>query len=105
LPVENEPTNATFMRGGRYRLGVRSMAQSIALALLVGVAVVAVGIAIVAMPLYLVARAADPTKGLDDPTVRDGLVGVAIPFGLVIGTVAGVWTGRWYRRGGRLPTE
>ena len=84
---------------------VRSMSRSVALAVVVGVAVVAVGIAIVAMPLFLVARVAGPSKGLDDPTVRTGLVGVAIPFGIALGTVAGVWTGRWYRRGGHLPTE
>jgi hypothetical protein len=83
---------------------VRTIPRSVALAVVVGVAVVAVGIAIVAMPLFLVARVADPHKGLDDPTVRTGLF-VAIPFGLLLGTVAGVWTGRWYRRGGHLPTE
>jgi Na+/H+ antiporter NhaA len=83
---------------------VRSIPRSIALATVVGVAVVAAGIAVVAMPLFLVARVADPTKGLDDPTVRTGLV-VAVVFGVVVGTAAGVWTGRWYRRGGHLPTE
>ena len=70
----------------------------------VGLAVVALGVAIVAMPIFLVARVADPAKGLDDPTVRTGLF-VAIPIGVLLGAVAGVWTGRWYRRGGHLPTE
>jgi hypothetical protein len=81
------------------------MARSIGLALLVGLAIAAVGIAVVAMPLFLFASVADPAKGLDDPTLHNGLVGVAIPFGVVAGTAAAVWTGRWYRRGGRLPTE
>ena len=43
-------------------------------------------------------------KGLDEPLIRNGLVKVAIPAGAVLGTLTGLIVGRWYRRGGRLPS-
>ena len=37
--------------------------------------------------------------------VRRGLFQVALPFGLVAGTAAGIAVGVWYGRGGRLPRD
>jgi hypothetical protein len=60
---------------------------------------------IVAMPLFALARFAEPGKGLDRPLVRDNLVHLALPAGAVAGVVVGAVVGRWYHRGGRLPSE
>ena len=79
------------------------------LAVGVGVAMtlvtVAVVFAVLAIPLFALARFAEPGQGLDRPFIRNGLLRVALPAGLVVGVVSGVAVGRWYRRGGRLPTE
>lgn len=66
------------------------------------VAGVAVAYSVVAIPLYLVAST-DPGQGLDRDLVRQGLVYVALPFGLISGIAGGVVVGVWYGRGGRLP--
>jgi hypothetical protein len=71
----------------------------------VGVACIAVIISIIAIPFFALARFADPGNGLDQPLIRTGLTKVALPAGLVLGSVAGLAVGRWYRRGGRLPEE
>ena len=79
------------------------------LAVGVGVAMtlvtVAVVFAVLAIPLFALARFAEPGQGLDRPFIRNGLLRFALPVGLVAGIVSGVAVGRWYRRGGRLPTE
>ncbi len=83
--------------------------RPVALALVVGaaVAVAAIGliISIIAIPFFALARFAEPGTGLDNPFIRTGLIKVALPAGLVLGTVTGLAVGRWYRRGGRLPEE
>jgi hypothetical protein len=83
--------------------------RPIVLALVVGVAVglacVGLIISIVAIPFFALARFADPGKGLDQPLIRNALTKVALPAGIVLGSLAGLAVGRWYRRGGRLPTE
>ena len=83
--------------------------RPIGLAIAVGVAVAlaAIGVvfSIVAIPVYTLARFAEPHHGLDEPMIRTGLLDVALPAGLVLGTLAGVATARWYRRGGHLPIE
>ena len=83
--------------------------RPIGLAVLVGLAVTlaAIGVvfSIIAIPIYTLARFAEPHHGLDEPMIRTGLLGVALPIGLALGALAGVATARWYRRGGHLPTE
>jgi hypothetical protein len=71
----------------------------------VAVAAIALVISIIAIPFFALARFADPGKGLDTPFIRTGLIKVALPAGLVLGTLTGLAVGRWYRRGGRLPEE
>jgi hypothetical protein len=46
----------------------------------------------------------EPARGVGRPGIRTGLVRVAIPLAAVVSVVAAAATGRWYRRGGRLPT-
>jgi hypothetical protein len=87
----------------------QDLKRSVGLAVLVGIGigftVVAVVFAIVAIPLFALARFAEPGRGLDRPLIRDNLLHVALPAGAVIGVLAGAIVGRWYRRGGHLPTE
>ena len=83
----------------------RTVLMAIAVGLAVGLAAVAIIVSIVAIPLFALARFADPGNGLDRPMIRDGLTHVALPAGAVLGTVSGLLVGRWYRRGGHLPTE
>jgi len=71
----------------------------------VGLAAIGIILSIIAIPFFALARFADPGNGLDQPFIRTGLINVALPAGLVLGTIAGAFVGRWYRRGGRLPTE
>ncbi len=71
----------------------------------VGLATVGIIVSIIAIPLFALARFAEPGHGLDEPVIRTGLVSVAIPAGLVLGTLCGLAVARWYHRGGRLPTE
>ena len=72
----------------------------------VGVGVAAMGIAfsIVAVPMFLLAST-EGDSGLDRDLVRTGLFVIALPFGVLMGLVAGVVVGVWYARGGRLPTD
>jgi len=83
----------------------RTVLTALAIGLGVGLAAVAIIVSIVAIPLFALARFADPGNGLDRPMIRDGLTHVALPAGVVLGTVSGLLVGRWYRRGGHLPTE
>ena len=71
----------------------------------VGFAAIALIVSIIAIPFFALARFAEPGKGLDEPLIRNGLLKVALPAGAVLGAVTGLAVGRWYRRGGRLPTE
>ena len=84
----------------------RSLLLATAVGLGLGLCVVAIVVAIVAIPLFALARATEPSGGvgLDRPVIRDNLIHVALPAGVVVGVVAGAVVGRWYRRGGRLPT-
>jgi hypothetical protein len=82
----------------------RSVLLAVGVGLAVGLAAVAIIVSIIAIPLFALARFAEPGKGLDEPLIRNGLVKVAIPAGAVLGTVAGLLVGRWYLRGGRLPS-
>ncbi|HEY9556256.1 MAG TPA: hypothetical protein VIR58_05950 [Acidimicrobiales bacterium] len=70
----------------------------------VGVACIAIAFSIIAIPLYVLAST-EPGSGLDRTLVRRGLFQVALPLGVVAGTVAGIVVGVWYSRGGRLPTD
>jgi hypothetical protein len=69
----------------------------------VGIAVAGITYSILAIPLYVIAQA-DP-DGLDRPMIRTAFFNVALPAGLLVGTVAGVVVGLWYGRGGRLPED
>jgi len=83
----------------------RPVLLALAVGAAVGVACIGLIISIIAIPFFALARFADPGKGLDQPLIRTGLINVALPAGLILGSVAGLAVGRWYRRGGRLPEE
>src|SRR4051794_931722 len=82
----------------------RSVALAVLVGLGIGLTIVAVVFAIVAIPLFALARFAEPGRGLDRPVIRDNLLHVALPVGLLAGLVCGAVVGRWYRRGGQLPS-
>jgi len=83
----------------------RPVLLALAVGLAVGLACVGLIISIIAVPFFALARFADPGKGLDEPLIRTALTRVALPVGLILGSLAGVAVGRWYRKGGRLPEE
>jgi hypothetical protein len=80
----------------------RAIGVSVLVGLVVALCVVAIGFSIIAIPLYMLARV-EPGSGIDRPVIRDGLLYVAIPVGLVLGAVVGTLVGVWYGRGGRMP--
>jgi len=71
----------------------------------VGLAAIGLVISIIAIPFFALARFAEPGRGLDEPLIRTGLVKIALPAGLILGSLTGLAVGRWYRKGGRLPSE
>lgn len=77
--------------------------MGIAVGLGVALAMVGIGVSIVAIPLFLLAQVIEPGSRIDHPFLREGLLGWAVPVGLVLGLVTGVAVGVWYGRGGRLP--
>lgn len=83
--------------------------RPVLIALVVGVAVglacIGLVVSIIAIPFFALARFAEPGKGLDEPLIRTALTKVALPAGIVLGSLAGFAVGRWYRKGGRLPQE
>jgi len=83
----------------------RPVLLALAVGAAVGLACIGLVVSIVAIPFFALARFADPGKGLDQPLVRTALTKVALPAGLVLGSLAGLAVGRWYRKGGRLPEE
>ena len=83
----------------------RTLLMALGVGAAVGLASIAIIVSIIAIPLFALARFAEPGHGLDEPLIRNGLVRVAIPAGAVLGTLTGLAVARWYRRGGRLPTE
>jgi len=83
----------------------RTVLVALAVGVAVGLACIGLVISIVAIPFFALARFADPGKGLDDPLIRTALTKVALPAGIVLGSLAGLAVGRWYRKGGRLPEE
>jgi hypothetical protein len=83
----------------------RTLLMALGVGAAVGLATVGIIVSIIAIPFFALARFAEPGHGLDEPLIRTGLVRVAIPAGVVLGTLTGLAVGRWYRRGGRLPTE
>ena len=83
----------------------RSVLLAVAVGVAVGLAAIGIVISIVAVPFFALARFTEGSKGLDQPLVRTALTKVALPAGLVLGSLAGLAVGRWYRKGGRLPEE
>lgn len=79
------------------------MLVGIGVGLGVAVAMVGIGVSIVAIPLFLLAQVIEPGSRIDHPFLREGLLGWAVPVGLVLGVVSGAAVGVWYARGGRLP--
>jgi hypothetical protein len=83
----------------------RPVLLAVVVGIAVGLAAIGLILSLIAIPFFALARFADPGNGLDQPFIRNGLTKVALPAGLVLGTIAGVFFGRWYRKGGRLPEE
>jgi hypothetical protein len=83
----------------------RPVLVAVAVGAAVGLACVALIISIIAVPFFALARFAEPGKGLDEPLIRTALTKVALPVGLILGSLAGFAVGRWYRKGGSLPEE
>lgn len=71
----------------------------------VGVLLGAAVLGAVALPLFFFAEAVEPGRGVDRPLVRNGLLGVAVPAGVIGAVVGGALVGRWYHRGGTWPRE
>ena len=75
----------------------------------------AVGVALGVLPFVVVAGLVgliviflgriQTTDFLDQPWVRTGILVFAPLAGTLAGVVVGVLAGRWYRRGGRLPSD
>lgn len=86
------------------RSKVRSTALGAAVGLGVGVAAMGIAFSVVAVPMFLLAST-EGDSGLDRDLVRTGLFAIALPFGALMGIVAGIVVGVWYARGGRLPTD
>jgi hypothetical protein len=82
----------------------RSVGVAVLVGLAVGLAALAIGVAIIAIPLFALARFAEPGRGLERPVIRDNLIHFALPAGAIAGTIVGGIVGRWYRRGGTLPS-
>lgn len=95
----SEPTSEV---GQRPR---RSVLLAVVVGVAVGLAAIGIVVSIVAVPFFALARFTEGSKGLDQPLVRTALTKVALPAGLVLGSLAGLAVGRWYRKGGRLPEE
>lgn len=93
---EREPTTPPTSTG-------RSVLVAVAVGVCVTFAVAGLVYSIIAIPLYLLAQS-DP-NGLDRPFIRNGFFHVALPAGAVVGSAAGAVIGRWYAKGGRLPTD
>lgn len=77
----------------------RPLGRSILLGVLIGLATGAIVYFLIAIPIYLVASF--ESNGMDRPIIRTGLLRVALPFGVLLGIVIGVVSGRWLRRGER----
>lgn len=86
------------------RSRVRTVLLGLGIGTGVGVVGIVVAFSIVAIPVFFIAST-EPGSGLDRDLVRTGLFQVAVPFGAVAGTLAGVIVGIWYGRGGRLPKD
>ena len=82
----------------------RSVLLAVAVGVAVALCIVAIGYALLAIPFYALAQI-EPQQGLDRPFIRDGITRIALPAGAVLGVASGAVVGRWYARGGRLPTE
>lgn len=76
----------------------RPLGRSILLGVAIGVSSAAIAYFLIAIPIYLVASF--ESNGMDRPIIRTGLLKVALPIGGLLGTVIGIVSGRWLRRGG-----
>jgi hypothetical protein len=83
----------------------RPWPRTIGVGALAGIAGFSFGLVAVALPLFGLARALELQRGLGRPVIRDNLLLLALPVACVTALACGVLVGRWYRRGGRLPTE
>lgn len=81
----------------------RPLGRSILLGVAIGFAAGAIVYFLIAIPIYLVASF--ESNGMDRPIIRTGLLKVALPFGVVLGTIIGGVSGRWLRRGGRWTVD
>ena len=100
-PVRTTPLQA---EGAIPRSKVRSVLLGLGIGFGVAVAAMALAFSIIAVPMFLLAST-EGDSGLDRSLVRTGLFAIALPFGVLVGTVVGSIVGVWYARGGRLPTD
>ena len=80
-----------------------ALSRSIALGVVIAVALAATVFFLIAIPFYTLASF-EP-NGIDRPIVRTGLFRIALPVGAVVGVVGGAVAGRWLHRGGRWTAE
>jgi hypothetical protein len=83
----------------------RPWPRSLAVAAAAALAGFSFGLVLVAAPLFGLAQALERNQGLDRPVIRDNLLAFALPVAVICAVLAGVLVGRWYRQGGKLPTE
>jgi len=93
--MEKRPEQQTGPAGRGLRVGI-------GLGIAVAVAVAALTYAVAAIPLYLLAQVSP--DGLDRPGFKTAFI-VALAVGGVLGLAAGIATGVWAHRGGRLPPD
>ncbi len=103
-PPRTTPLRARPAPDPAPRSKVRSTLLGVGVGLGIGVAAMGIAFSVVAVPMFLLAST-EGDAGLDRDLVRTGLFVVALPFGVLMGVVAGTVVGIWYARGGRLPTD
>ena len=79
----------------------RSLLVAIGLAIAVGTVMFVLIASLLTMPLFALARFTEAETALHRPWFTTGLR-IAASVGAVVGLGAGVWIGRFFRKGGRF---